>query len=146
MALCLASIAIQLPGVLVDYAKVGIEQVRQSAGSVPDRMYTWEGSPLGANTVAMLWGVPQNVKYLIGTEAPPPVDRSADADRRDFSQQFAFSLDFWWLYLYYLGAVSAPVAVLLGLAPLLLAAWLTRRLFWSLDTGTVTSGLGERPR
>ena len=42
----------------------------------------------------------------------------AGRDDPEFSQRLDFSLDFWWLYLYYLGAISAPVAVALGAAPL----------------------------
>ena len=42
---------------------------------------------------------------------------------RDFSEQFTFSLDFWWLYLFHLGVVSAPVALILGAVPGGLAVW-----------------------
>jgi hypothetical protein len=34
---------------------------------------------------------------------------------RDFSAQFAYSLDFWWVYLYFLGVIPAAVSVILGL-------------------------------
>ena len=59
---------------------------------------------------------------------PPRVSRTGEELQRDFSQQFAFSLDFWWLYLFYLGAVPAGVAVALAALPLALAGWLTARL------------------
>jgi hypothetical protein len=43
-----------------------------------------------------------------------------DEGDRLFSQQLAFSLDFWWLYLFYLGAISrGTLAVVAGG----LAAW-----------------------
>ena len=52
---------------------------------------------------------------------------TGDESNRGFSQQFAFSLDFWWLYLYYLGVLSATAAVLAGAVPLTAAALLLRR-------------------
>ena len=57
---------------------------------------------------------------------------------RDFSDQFAFSLDFWWVYLFYLRALSAPAAMACGAALAAAAAFLGWRL-WSevpVDTGT----------
>jgi hypothetical protein len=51
----------------------------------------------------MATAVPENVGYVAGLRPVPRISRpGSDADR-DFSQQFAFSLDFWWLYLFYLG-------------------------------------------
>ena len=71
--------------------------------------------------------VPDNVRRLALGERAPAVVLRADDDDRDFSRQFDFSLDFWWLYLYYFGVISAPVALALGLAPLLAASLVLRR-------------------
>ena len=123
-ALCATSVLIQLPGVLVDYSKVSIEQARAAGPALPDRINTWEAAPLRANIEATIEAVPRNVRYVLGLESPPAVDRTVDAGRRDFAQQFAFSLDLWWLYLHYLGAIGTSLAVALGLTPLAIAAWL----------------------
>jgi hypothetical protein len=78
----------------------------------------------------MMAAVPRNLRYLAGRDAPPAIDRSsADAGRRDFAQQFWFSLDLWWLYLFYLGACPAWASLVLGFTPLVLAAWVARRLW-----------------
>jgi len=51
----------------------------------------------------------------------------SSADNRDFAQQLSFSLDFWWLYLFYLRAISAQVAVLIGGGLMIVAAVCARR-------------------
>ena len=45
--------------------------------------------------------------YLVG---PRPAERHGPEGVEDhgFSQQFVFSLDFWWLYLFYLGLLRGP--------------------------------------
>ena len=52
----------------------------------------------------------------------PPRPRPAEGLARDFSEQFAFSLDFWWMYLFYLGVVPTAAALLLGGLPLAASA------------------------
>jgi hypothetical protein len=63
--------------------------------------------------------VPENARYLTGRSSPPPV---RDAFDRDFSQQFSYSLDFWWLYLHYFGVLNAAAAVGIAMALLATAA------------------------
>jgi hypothetical protein len=92
-----------------------------------DRRWTWEASGLRINTLAAGRAVPLNARYLSGLE-PPPVVHAAEGDARDFSDQFAFSLDFWWVYLFYLRLVSAPVSILLGVAAFCAAGWMGWRL------------------
>ena len=62
----------------------------------------WSTSPLVLNTRAAARAVPENIGYVLGRQSPPVVSSKASAADRSFSQQFSFSLDFWWLYLYYL--------------------------------------------
>jgi hypothetical protein len=139
-ALAIASALIQLPGVLVDFSRVSqrwaaTEQPRPAG----DRRLAWSASPLFLNTQEMVAAVPRNLRYLAGRETPPAVDRSStDAGRRDFAQQFWFSLDLWWLYLFYLGACPAWAALALGLTPLVLAAWAARGLCAGLRTSEST--------
>jgi hypothetical protein len=99
--------AIQVPGVCIDYAKVS-----QSLGAVQqpftteDRQWRWEAAPLVLNTRALVHALPDNVDYLLGRRQPPPVAAPVEEADRSFSQQFSFSLDLWWLYLYYLHVFS----------------------------------------
>jgi hypothetical protein len=69
--------------------------------------------------------------YLLGISLPPDVSTTGQETQRDFSQQFSFSLDFWWLYLFYFGALPAGVALVLGLLPLVIALQLARSLYRS---------------
>jgi hypothetical protein len=127
------SVVIQLPGVLVDFSKVSVEHGRAVGGYSRDaKVYNWRETGLVLDTIAAVEAVPKNLRYLVRGERPPGIHQAVGEDDRDFGQRLAFSLDFWWLYLYYLGAVSAPVAVVLGLAPLALG-WLSLRRNIALD-------------
>ncbi len=118
---------LQLPGVLVDYSKVSIAWARGATDEqLAHRNWHLSSSPLVLNARAALERVRDNADYLSGRSSPPPV---RDAHDRDFSQQFSFSLDFWWLYLHYLGVLSTPAALGIATSLLLLtlglgaAAW-----------------------
>jgi hypothetical protein len=114
-AICLASVAIQVPGVVVDFAKTGVAWARQyPAGQLPDRRYVFTASPLAVNTRAAMTAIPANARYVAGLEAPPSTSREGQEGNREFSQQFAFSLDFWWLYAFYLRLIPAWLAVATG--------------------------------
>ena len=65
---------------------------------------------------------------MTGRIAIPPVSRIGEEVQRDFSQQFSFSLDFWWFYLFYLGVMPVGVAVMCGVMPLIIASVLSRSL------------------
>ena len=120
------SVLVQLPGILVDFSKVGYTpQVGHPAWA--ERQWTWKASALRLNGGAALSAVADNVRYVVTAERPPL--KAPQGEARDFSEQFAFSLDFWWLYLFYLRAVSAPVAVLLGASCLVAAAFFASRLW-----------------
>lgn len=120
------SIVVQLPGVLVDFSKVSqrwAAEHRLTPGQ--DRRLEWSAAPLWLNTREMVAAVPRNLAYLSGRQAPPAFERAtADAGRRDFAQQFWFSLDLWWLYLHYLGAYGAGVVLAFALSLTVVAAWL----------------------
>jgi len=132
--LLMVSVLVQLPGVLVDYSKTQNAFAGQTENySIEMSRYTWSGAPLKLNAEAALIAIPRNLAYVTGRMAIPQVSRTGEESQRDFSQQFSFSLDFWWLYLYYLGVMPAGWAVGLGLAPLAIAGWLSllllRRLY-----------------
>jgi len=122
-AIVCLSVFVQLPAVLVDFTKVGYTK---EVGPLTweQRTWTWRAAELTLNTKASLKAVPTNLGYLARNKRP--VLQEPHGEARDFSEQFAFSLDFWWLYLFYLGAVSAPVSLALGLGCIafaMFAAW-----------------------
>lgn len=116
LALAAIGVVVQMPGVLVDYAKVSqAAAARHGAFTTAERQWRSEASGLVLNTEAMVTAVPENLRYLAGLAPRPALVSLPDANDRFFSQQFAFSLDFWWLYLFYLGAISrATLAVVVG--------------------------------
>ena len=124
-AFVILSVSVQLPGVLVDFSKVGFTPA-VGHPTWQQRTWTWGASELRLNSEASLTAIPNNLRYLAKSERPPLKPPQGEA--RDFSQQLAFSLDFWWVYLFYLGAVSARVAVVLGAACLAAAVFCAFRL------------------
>ncbi len=125
LAIALAAL-LQLPGVLVDYSKVSVEWARHvSAVDVRERDWRVAASPLVLDAAAGWSAVPRNIAYVIGARRPPVVAATSGEQDHDFSQRFAFSLDFWWLYLFDAGVLSPSAALGLAvmLAALSLAAW-----------------------
>ena len=112
-ALVVAGITLQLPGVVVDFARVGIE-AGQPVQSI--RRDDWRWAPIRLNAHAAARAVPANVRYLIGTEVPP-----AGQGTGSIAEQVPFSLDFWWLYLKYLG-ILPPALMFAGVLVSLVAA------------------------
>lgn len=114
-ALAFAGLLVQIPGILVDYSAVQNEYARSRPGySIQLSRYTCSASPLVLNVRAAAAAVPRNIAYLRGSEVPPTLRAGVSEADRGFSQQFAFSLNFWWLYLFYLGAVPASLSVATG--------------------------------
>jgi hypothetical protein len=126
--LVLVSVIVQLPGVLVDFSKVSVAYARENGNVWETRTYTWKESGIVLNARAALHAVPANVGYLVRGERPVKADPPGNEDEgdrlqppapkteSDLSRRFAFSVDFWWLYLFYLGAVPAWLAVALAAA------------------------------
>lgn len=126
--LFIVSVLVQLPGVFVDFSKAGFS-AQVGHRSWEERRWMWTASGLRLNSVAALDAIPENLRYLTGAAEPPRIT-PARAGAEDFSQQFDFSLDFWWVYLFYMGAISAPTALAIGvacLATIVLLAWKLRR-------------------
>jgi hypothetical protein len=126
LGLVVASSVVQLAGVLVDFSKVSVEHAR----SVGDygreaKIYRWRESSLVLDVEAAVAAVPRNVRDLVHGDRPAGITQTGKDEDREFGQRLAFSLDFWWMYLFYLGVIPAPAAafifiVLLGLGWLLL--------------------------
>ena len=130
-AVCALSVAVQLPGVLVDFAKVGVQHARaHGAPTDEDRLHDWSTAPLVLNARASASALSRTARVLSGAE-PVPASPSKGPTDRDFSQQFVFSLDFWWLYLYYMRVLGMGSTVLIGLALLAGTIVLARRLYVS---------------
>jgi len=117
VAAIIAGALLQVPGVLVDYSKVSVDWARGATREdVVHRNWIPAASPLVLNARAAGPAVSRNLAYLTGREPVPRVAATSGADDREFSQQFAFSLDFWWLYLVYLRALSVRAALAIAAA------------------------------
>jgi hypothetical protein len=126
-ALCVLAAVLQLPGVLVDYSKVSTDWARShTRQDIADRNWRMTSSPFVLGARAAMDAVPSNVAYAIGLREPPRVTSTPAAGDRDFAQQFSFSLDFWWLYLVYLGAIGPAAAIAVAVTFLAVALGLSR--------------------
>ena len=112
------SIAVQVPGVLVDYSKV--RQDLADAGETVAQDLRWTGMPLILNTEAVLTMFPRTVRHLTGA-APRPQIRQDDPA---LSRALSGGLDLWWVHLFYLGIIGGTTAIAIGIS-LALAAALT---------------------
>ena len=112
LAVCVVAALFQLPGVLVDYSKVSVDWAGSaSQDAIANRNWRVASSPIVLDTAAMARAVPANIAYLSGRRPPPRVATSAGADDRGFAQQLSFSIDFWWVYLFYLRAIGSSAAL-----------------------------------
>jgi hypothetical protein len=110
-------ILVQIPGVLIDYAKVSQSASFSRAFTTSERQWSPGAAPFVLNARALPARFSENMDYLMARRSPPAVSPPTDDDDRGFSQQFAFSLDFWWLYLFYFGLISRTgVFLLIGAA------------------------------
>ena len=108
-AIIAISLGVQVPGVLVDYAKVRVD--RAVAGETVAQDTRWVGTPLLLNARATMTNGARAVRFVAGVEAAPRID----ADGAPLSQALSFSLDLWWLYLAYLGVIGRGTAVAIAL-------------------------------
>lgn len=108
-AVIATSLAVQVPGVLVDYAKVRVD--RAVAGETVAQDTRWVGMPLLLNARATVANGARAFRFLAGAEAAPLVDAAG----APLSQALSFSLDLWWLYLAYLGVIGRGTAVAIAL-------------------------------
>jgi hypothetical protein len=120
VALVAVSILVQIPGVLVDFSTAGIAAGQPSQYLRRDE---WRWSPVWLNARFAATAVPANLRYVTGRDRPPVSDAGSLSDR------LGFSLNLWWLYLFYLGilplwaAMTTALALLAGAALLGLAAY-----------------------
>jgi hypothetical protein len=122
-------VTVQVPGVLLDYSKVSQQAAASApAPSLEQRQWSWEQSPLVLNARALPGLVSDNIAYVSGRRVRPPVAAAAAGDDRSFSQQFAFSLDLWWLYLFYMDVIARAGLAAISGAFLLTAAVCAARL------------------
>lgn len=114
---CAISVLVQIPGVLVDFAKVRVAYARQfRSGPYENRMHAWQSCPLVLNTRAAVSAVPSAARQLAGLQPKPAIQGAADDGTRRFSHQFAAGLDFWWVSLFYLDIISGVTSVAIGVA------------------------------
>ena len=131
-----AGMLVQVPGVLVDYSKVS-QEVAASEGrfTTEERQWQWRASPLVLNARALGRALPDNIAYAAGWRAAPAVERAAPDSDRGFAQRFSFSLDLWWLYLYYLRVLPRAALAAIAVAFLVFVAFCIRRLTRLLAAG-----------
>jgi hypothetical protein len=101
------SVVVQVPGVLVDYSKVRI--TRAAAGETVAQDLRWRGMPLWLNVRAAVTNTRIAVNALVRGEPPP--SRAAQAGTPDLGRSLDFSLDLWWLYLFYMHAIGRAAAL-----------------------------------
>jgi hypothetical protein len=117
VACCTLSVLIQIPAALVDSSRVGLSHARPPVNAADDQ---WAWCPLWLNLEASVEMLPPNLRYMVGVEPPPP-PAAAAGDDTSLGSRLAFSLDFWWLYSWYLGWLSRGLAVIAGIGPLAVA-------------------------
>jgi hypothetical protein len=103
-----AGVLVQMPAVAVDFSRAGIH-----AGQPPadEREYSWKWAALPVTSREAARLVPDNIRFIARGQAPA-IDRNAAT----LQQKVDFSLDLWWLYLYYLGVLHRGQAVLIAMA------------------------------
>jgi hypothetical protein len=119
VALIGASVLVQMPAIAVDFSQAGIAAAQPAQKLRRDE---WQWSPIWVNLRHAARLVPANVRYVTGQEPPP----APSPDARALSDRLSFSLNFWWLYLYYLGMLPGWAAAAAVLVPLSIAAALGR--------------------
>jgi hypothetical protein len=120
------SILVQIPGIAMDFTKAG--PAMGVTHPLLERRWNWRVAGLTTNTRAMVHFAPDNARYVLGLADPPPV-RPPEGRDTGFSEQFGYSFDFWWLYLFYFGKLSrlTMFAAAAGLAGIAALAWLRIR-------------------
>jgi len=111
LAVAWVSLLVQVPAVLVDFSRAGIAAGRPAAAM---RVTAWRWSPLWITTRAATRAVPENLRYLTGLEQRPRIDRGMGDG--SLAAGVSFSLDFWWLYAWYLGLISRATALAIATA------------------------------
>lgn len=113
-AVVAVAVLLQLPGVLVDYSRVGQTWAQTaSQDDLQNRRYRWTAAPILLNSVAAGKVLTGHVHSLSAEEAKT-IDLDPALDQRNFAQQFDSSLDFWWLHLRDMGAISTGLAWAIG--------------------------------
>jgi len=143
--LIVLSVLVQLAGVVVDFSKVSVTHAREAGGYSRDaKIYSLSESSLVLDARAAIAAVPDNARNLVRGVRPVIAARPASADEdHEFSQRFAFSLDFWWLYLYYLGVIPGWAAVVAGATPFALGCLL---LVWASQSARpLTDPMSHQP-
>ena len=120
-ALVAVSIAVQLPGVLVDYSKVRVALARRGETVAQD--LRWSRAPLLLNARAAIDVVPPALAALAGLR---PVER-IPGGVASLTDALASSPDLWWHSLMVLGAIGRGLAATIALSLLAVGAFALQR-------------------
>lgn len=124
LTVAMLSVAVQVPAVVMNFVTVrGL-----SGGPTPNQApFAWSSAPVVQNSRALGGAVVSNARVLAGQPGSQANStREALPAGSELSSRLSFSLDFWWLYLFHLGKLSAAAAVAAPLALLAVSAALLR--------------------
>jgi hypothetical protein len=104
------SVLVQIPAVTMNFVTVRGLSGHPTPNQAP---FAWASAPVVQNTIAMGPAIAANLGALAGRR-PPAAEQAPDTPLpagSELSSKLSFSLDFWWLYLFHLGKLSAATAV-----------------------------------
>ena len=87
--------------------------------------FDWQWTAIRLNTRAALQAAPANLRAFLADERTVP----GSAEGTPLADRVGHSLDFWWMYLYYLGVWPRWAATLAAASPLTAAAALLTGLY-----------------
>src|SRR5439155_5291122 len=97
-------------------------------------------APMVLNTRALARALPDNIDYVLGRRTPPIVTPATSDEDRSFSQQFSFSLDLWWLYLFYMHVLPRGAIFALGATGVVVTAVMTLQIRRALSQSLRAAG------
>jgi len=126
LAVVALSVLVQLPSVAVNFVTVRGLSSAPTANQAP---FSWASAPVVLNTQAMGPALAANWDAWHGRipTAFAAAGTAALPGGSDLSSKLSFSFDFWWLYLYYLGKLTAATALLAPAGLTVISALLFRR-------------------
>jgi hypothetical protein len=118
--LCLVGVLVQVPAVAVDFSRAGIEAGQPSQAIRRD---DWRWAPLVINARAAVPAMTATLRALaVDEHGQLPADALTSP-----SSRLPIGLDFWWVHLFRVGVLPRAAAILAGIVPLVVAAWLAGR-------------------
>ncbi len=115
--LCAIGIAVQIPGVAIDFSRAGIAAGQPSQTIRRD---DWRWTPLVVNVRMLPRASSTSVNAMLSRTSAASVGPRSDS----LADRLPFGLDLWWMHLFQLGILPRTAAIVLGLVPILTAGLL----------------------